>query len=523
MPSFTLNELLLRARDQWVASGRATAIVTVGLLVAHLALLVPAVEEERARRGREREARRLDEAAPRVAELGAEVATAGREALAATDPALERFVAGLEDDLDRLAATVVTLRAERSASADGEAEATDATDGTDEDAAEATAAPGADPVRLVAPARQVVALPVEDPDRRYDLAHAVGREELLAALAPVVEEAIVRPRFEALARSWQQDLVSRLVTRVEAAAGRLPRLRSQLRVADEELAVLAGALGELRRAARELTPGPPEESYWWASAGDGGSLHLAPDESTALRLREPLARDQLAAALATVAERQAAVERRLAAARAAMGATASTAAGGPADAAPSPASVAAAGMVIVAPLLLAAILAGLVLWRTSRFHELGLAVALCGSEGAPGSVRTWFLAQAGVGAAPLGELDAATARRRWRRATLLWLGAALAWVAVTVGQAWTLRDDAGAGGGDGLRLAVVGVLAPALLVAVALHRLRVVAQALALVATERPAATPTTTSASPPTPLAADSAPGEAGDDELLDVQTLRR
>ena len=111
-------------------------------------------------------------------------------------PALERLIEDLGHDFRRLTATRQQIAARAAAE-----EATETGDAEDEDA---VAPP------LPAPPAGVTPFLIDDADRIADLRDAETSDEVLAALAPLVEDLITRPRFFDLERGWKNDALPRL-------------------------------------------------------------------------------------------------------------------------------------------------------------------------------------------------------------------------------------------------------------------------------------------------------------------------
>ncbi len=453
MTSQTLQALFLRIRDGYERSRRISALVVVALLFFHLTVVAPFVELSKQQAAASSQSERLDRIAAETNALRPAIAKFGHHAREAMEPALGELIDGLREDLRRLAATRRACRdliAERDAIADDRAGSPPQTDG---DAAEP--APEDDLLAGVLP------FEVADPDRIVAIGEAEGREELLAALDPLVDQAIVRPRFAALNQLWTATVLPQVEAGVDGAAAEIPQLHGRFPEADAEWEKLANALGAFRRAARDLVFKPPERPYWWAPEPGEEELEPRPQPAVEVELREPLVLDELAVTGGRALAGFEALIERMARDRQALGS----------------AQQATAGLLPVLdrlglrrqtvaglfPLILGALLAAVVFGHTRRLDELGWTIHLLLAAGEPVGLRTWFLIRQQWGLCQ-------ETGRIWRR--ILVRGVlALAWVVFAGAQL------AGVGGFSRSRVLAVTAGGAALL-AIALVRWLTVSRSL---------------------------------------------
>ena len=401
MASRSFHDLLLRARDDLATSGRRSHGLVVALLIVHLAVVAPFADADRRRAARESERQRLAEVGPAIDQLTTRLEGLGGQVLAAVEPALDRLPETLAGDLERLEATRWQLQ-ER--------------DRTSDPLAETTAA---DPALAVArPARGVAPLTLEAAELEQ-IRRAENRYALLTVLEPIVERAILEPRFAEVERRWQNNALPTLEAAVETANGVLPRLRERFPEGASEWEALTQSLAELRRVGRELEIDAPTRPYWWASEETSETFGLIVAPATAELLRSPLALDQLATAATEVRDRMAGVqgvwrarlertergERDLGSALSALG-------------------IDLTGFAPLFPLSLGLLLAVVLLRRGLRLRQLAVATRHAVDHGAPDALRGWCLAElSGSTRTPAPPSQAE------RRAQLRCLGAlALGWL-----------------------------------------------------------------------------------------------
>lgn len=470
MATRTLESLFRPARDQYAATGRRAHLAVLALILFHAAIVTPWVESERQRSASELEKERFAALDTEVTELGFDVGGTGEPVTTVMKPALEELIDDLRQDFSRLEAT------RRSFTATG------------------PGAPVAPPGRPQLGAASIAAGPtaaepfgIDDPEWIAALSEAGNRYGLLAALDPIAEALVVKPRFADLNRTWKSDAMPLLETRLDALTAKVARLGSLLPEAVAEWGAVEAALTDLRRTARDLELRPPEQPYWWASPESAIALDLGLSAAIAEQIRRPLALDELDAAVLRTKSRQIAVAARLEHERARALADWESRQrrlagfGG---------LLAGLGVDLPAiatlfPFLLGLLLAAVLMRRSRRLYELGLAAHLAITDGASPALDDWCLAQ--LGGDPAGGAEGAW-RAGWLRAVGV-LTLALGWIALAAVQ---VRELPGLAPERWLTLSIAG--AAAVLIAT-VHRLIIVRRAVGLAeAVERPSAERATSS-----------------------------
>ncbi|MCP4658487.1 MAG: hypothetical protein GY856_24000 [bacterium] len=416
MASQSLQALFLRVRDQYERSSRFSGLAVVALLFFHVTVVAPFVELSRRQAAASSQFERLRRIEAETNALRPAIAKLGDHAREAMEPALGQLIEGLRGDLLRLAATRRALRdliAERDATAGDRADSSSQDDG---DAAEPS--PEEDPLAGVLP------FEVDDPDRSVAIGEAETREELLAALDPLVDEAIVRPRFATLNQLWTATVLPQVEAGLDGVAAEIPQLHGRFPEADAEWDELANALGGFRRAARDLVFKPPERPHWWAPAPGEEELAPRPQPAVEEQLREPLVLDELAVTGDRALTRFEALAERMARHREALPSPQQDAAG--LSAVLDRLGLSRQMVAGLFPLILGVLLAGLVVAHTRRLDELGWMIHLLLAAGEPPGLRTWFLIRQQWG------LGTGTGRI-WRRVLVRGVPA-LAWVVVAGAQ-----------------------------------------------------------------------------------------
>ncbi len=454
MASRSFHDLLLRARDHFAGSSHWAYLAVLALALIHAVVVTPFIAGSRLESETSLQRTRLATVESSLGELRGALEAVRQETSSMVAPALERLIEDLEGDLARLDLT----RRQIAAAAAG-AEAGDAGDGS--------TAGGAPAAGTSPPAAQSDIQPfvLDDPDRIADLRDARKPEELLAALAPLVDELITQPRYFDLERGWRDAALPRLEARLDTAASALPRLRSRFPEARSQWQALAGSLTGLSAAARELSFGPPAQSHWWnRSGGDsfrlptsGGTnldvdLGLAP--AIADEIRRPRRLAELEAAADRSVESYSEIVGKVAQAKRELG---------------DPASGAFAwldgGSVAMFPLLVGLVLGGAMTWRSQRLRELGLATRLAVEHGGPPALKQWFWSQAQWNT-PAGR-SAASAWHACVVQTLLGYFLAMSWIALAAVQ---LRQLGAAGH---QRLMIYSITGASVVLLAVVHRLLV--------------------------------------------------
>ncbi len=442
MASRSFHALFLRARDHFAGSSHWLYLAVLALALIHGLVVTPFIAGNRLESETSLQRTRLAAVESSLGELRGTLEAVRQETSSTVAPSLERLIEDLEHDLARLEATRRQIAAQA------------AVEATDPDAAAVAESPPPPPP-IESPVQPFV---IDDDDRIADLRDARGRAEQLAALVPLVDELIARPRFFDLQRSWNDVALPRLEARLDTAAGALPRLRSRFPEARDQWQTLAGALSSLSSTARELRFEPPAEPYWWALAG-GGEVELGMVEAVAGEIRRPRglaaleqAADRSALSYSEIVGKVAQAQREL---------------GDPPAGALEQLDAAAVAMF---PLLIGAVLGGAVIWRSQRLGELGLTTRMAIEHGGPPALKRWLWSQMRWGSAAT-----ATAAGAWHACvlqTLLGYFLAMSWIASAAVQ---LRQLENAGRQRLMITTIAG--ASAVLLAV-VHRLVVARRAI---------------------------------------------
>ncbi len=453
MASRSFHALFLRARDQFAGSSHWLYLAVLALALIHALVVTPFVAGSRLESETSLQRTRLAVVESSLGELRGALEAVRQETSSTVAPALERLVEDLEHDLARLEATRRQIAASELLEEDpdpaAEATAAEAT------VAEGTAAeaPPAAPLESTAPP-----FVLDDADRIADLRDARGRIEVLAALAPLVDELIARPRFFDLQGRWNDEAHPRLAARLNTAAGALPRLRSRFPEARDQWQSLAGALTGLSGTAAELRFAPPAEPYWWALPGDG-EVELGLAEAVAGEIRRPRRLAELEQAADRAVESYSEIVGKVAQAQRELG--------DPPAGTLERLDVAAVAMF---PLLIGWVLAGTVIWRSQRLRELGLTTRLAIEHGGPPALERWLWGQI-----PWSSTAGASAGGAWRACvlqTLLGYFLAMSWIALAAVQ---LRQLEGAGR---QRLMITTIAGASVVLLAIVHRLVVARRAI---------------------------------------------
>ena len=447
MASRCFHALFLQARDRYAGASRWTYLAVLVLAVLHLAVVTPYVDSRHLESAFNLEIDRLAGVDRGLAELGSALDEATSEILPEIRQTLDHLVEDIEQDLSRLDATRNRIAARAM------------TEGAENQLVPENPAPSAGGEdRTAAPS--VLPFQLENPDWVADLRDARTRDELLTALAPIVDELITQPSYFDAERSWQDSALPRLEARLEAAAGAVPRLRNRFPESGTRWLALVGAINELRRAARQLRLAPPQRPFWWSTPALDGGLALALTDETQAAIRRPEAVAELERLGTCASELRREIGHQVTQARRAVGE-------GPGDRGSGDLEVAA--VVPMFPLFLGLILSGAVIRRSQLLRELGLTTELAIAHGSPAALRRWLWSQAQWSTPP------ASAPAAWRRSvvqTLLAYFLALGWVALVAVQLRQLQDL------DRLRLMVVTFTGATLVLAACVHRLLVSRRAI---------------------------------------------
>ncbi|MEE8524568.1 MAG: hypothetical protein V3T72_11605, partial [Thermoanaerobaculia bacterium] len=460
------------------------------------------VERELARSSDEAEQQRFGKL-PEIATLDSALQEVSDRTRSTIEPALAQLAENLTEDLARLDATVRRLIA----AAGG--------DGLENEGSPGPRQAEIDPRNLP--------FEIEDGERLAAIRDAVAegapgasgsRYGLLAALDPVVEEDIARPRFAELNRAWKENALPEVEARLGGAAGALPSLRLRFPEAESEWSALEGALSGLRASVRDLEFEPPTEPFWWASPETARELEIGIPPATAEKIRRPLALDELLTAAEQtgtrydeLAERLELEREQILAASAARSRRDQGFAGLLAEI-----GVDLRAVVALFPLLLGIVLGAVLARRNQQLRDLGVATRLMIEEGGSLALRDWCLAQLA------GRLsDERTADEAWRAGWSRALGVlavAFAWIAVAALQV------RGLDGVDDRRWLFVSLAGAAAVLAATIHRLFV---ARGLIGLFVAGATDPIGPSFDETPVPAGDTEDElADDDSELDAHTLR-
>ncbi len=472
--------------------------MVLALLLIHVAMVTPWVERERTRSSDAAEQQRFG-ALPEIANLENALAAVSERASSTVEPALAELADELEEDLSRLDATV------RQLAADAAERATEA-DGDDGDP------PAIDPSSLpfeIADPQQLAA--IRDALAEGGPGASGARYGLLAALDPVVEEQIAKPRFIEVNRGWSEEIQPDIAGGLGDAAAALPNLRLRFPEAKSEWGALEGALTSLRSSIRDFDVEPPSEPFWWASPESARTLEIGMPPATAEKIRSPLALDELLAAAELARSRYNKLADRLEQARektlaetAARDRREQSFAGLLADV-----GLDLRAIVTIFPLILGLVLAAALARRSQRLRELGMTTRLMIEEGGSMALRDWCLALLA------GRLsDERTADEAWHGAWMRALGvlaAAFAWITIVALQVRELD------GVDETRWLIITLLGAAAVLAAMVHRLIVARGLVRLFVAD---------DSEPIVPAFEEPAAGDAldasTDDSELDGHTLR-
>ena len=448
MASATFHALVLRARDHIAGSSRWAYLAVLTLALSHALVVTPFVADSRLESQTSLQRTRLAAVESSLGELREALEAVRRETSSRVAPALDRLIDDLTDDLARLDLT----RRQISARAAAERDVLE----QPEAPADGPTAGGTSPL----PESAGVAHPflIENPDRIADLREARTPDELLAALAPIVEELITRPRFFDLERDWKDEALPRLRARLDAAASALPQLRSRFPEARSQWQTLAGSLTALSAAAAELKLEPPVRPTWWALAGTGAvELGLTPEVMD--EIRRPRRLVDLEAAADRSVESYSEIVGLVAQAKREL---------------EDPGAGAFGGLDVTAvatfPLFIGLLLGAATVWRSQRLRELGLTTRLAIEHGGPPALARWFWS--------IGQWSTAagaSAAAAWRACvlqTLLGYFLAMSWIALAAIQ---LRQLDAA---DRLRLLIYTVAGASLVLVAVVHRLLVARRAI---------------------------------------------
>ncbi len=465
MPGSALESLFLRARDLDLAAARWCAVAVAGLAVFHVAVLTPFVDSADRRAAASSDLDRVTQAEAGLADLASELERPPAVVDEVMLGALDVLASDLDGDLARLAATHRSLRDFVASQRSGQ-----------------PAAPAGEPY-------EAEPFHVENIDRILAIGDASTREDLLAALEPLVEQRITGPRFMDLNELWKSTARPRIEAGLDAVAARVTELRGRATAQDPQgdaaapWEALAEALVSERRVVRGLVWAPPERPGWWAS--DPGAdapdeiVALALDPVVAQQLRQPLALDQLRVAFArtqtafsdltaVISQRRAELDRGLGA-------------GGAAGFMESLGSDRIAGAF---PLVLGLVLAACFAAGARRRRELGFLTHLLTEDGKAPRLREWYSMTFAASSPRLVSLALA----------------ALAWIALAAAQLWGLQPVR--------RLAIVTAVGILALLAAVAHALTVEGAIRRLMAAPR---------------VTRDREPPPVEDDETLDWDQLRR
>ncbi len=407
MASRSFHALFLRARDHFAGSSHWAYFTVLVLALVHVLAITPFIAGSRLESETNLQKTRLTAVESSLGELRGALEAVRQETSTIVAPALERLIEDLEGDLARLDASRRQIAAVAAAAAEDAAGEGSEADGT-------PALPPQEPVSTVQP------LMLNDPDRIADLRDARTPDQLLAALAPLVEELITRPRFFDLERGWKDDALPRLEARLDTAASALPRLRSRFPEARSQWQTLAGSLSALSHAARELRFEPPARPYWWVRASSD-EIEIGLTAAVADEIRHPHPLAELEAAADRSVESYSEIVGKVARAKRQLGE-------------PDAGTLPWLDLTAVAmfPLLLGLALGGVLIWRSQRLRELGLAIRLAIDHGAPAALKRWFWSQAQWSTA--AGTSAANAWRACVAQTLLAYFLAMSWIALAAVQ-----------------------------------------------------------------------------------------
>ncbi len=518
MASRAFHSLFLRARDQLAGSSHWAYLALLALALIHAVVVTPYIADSRLESETSLQRTRLAAVESSLGELRGALEAVRQETSSMVAPALERLTEDLEADLARLEATWRQIAAQ----ATPDAEPGDSDPGATSTAGEpATTSPQA-----LTPSHAQPFL-IEDPDRIADLRDARTSNELLAALTPLVDDLITRPRYFDLERGWQDDALPRLEARLDAAASALPRLRSRFPEARDQWEALTGSLTALSSAARDLKFSPPAQPTWWVRSEsplapdsiktDEQLLGLTPEIADEIRHPRRLAELETAAdrsieSYSEIVGKVAQAKRELGEPEAGVFDWLDLAA------------------VAMFPLLIGLVLGGTMIWRSQRLRELGFTTRLAVEHGGPAGLKTWFWSQVQWNTAAGASASAA-----WRACviqTLIGYFLAMGWIALAAVQLRQLDRS------DHQRLMIYTISGASIVLLAVAHRLLVARRAIMVLddaqsledSVETVDGETVTDSALEGTPLATETLPeiteserASDPDDEFLGVRPLRR
>ncbi len=454
MASRSFHALFLRARDQFAGSSHWAYLALLALALIHAVVVTPYIAGSRLESETSLQRTRLAAVESSLGELRGALEAVRQETSSTVTPALERLVEDLGADLERLDATRRRITAE---AAGAEAETS---------ASQGAGTPGSTPPPAVVEST-VQPFVLDDPDRVADLRDARTPEELLAALTPLVDELITRPRFFDLERGWKDDALPRLEARLDTAASALPRLRSRFPEARSQWQALAGSLTALSRAARELRFAPPAQATWWTrsesldlpTSSEASEVELGLTPEMMDEIRRPRGLAELEGAADRAIESYSEIVGKVAQAKRELG---------------EPAAGAFdwldLGAVALFPLLLGLVLGGTMIWRSQRLRELGFTTRLAIEHGGPTGLKTWFWSQA-----QWNTVAGASAASAWHACviqTLIGYFLAMSWIALAAVQLRQL-DSAGH-----QRLMIYTITGASIVLLAVAHRLLVARRAI---------------------------------------------
>ena len=442
MASRSFHDLFLRARDQFAGSSRWLYLGTLALAILHVTIVTPLVEGSRLELETVSDRSRLTAVERGLAELQPSLEAVRRETSSTLDPILERLIEDLEHDLARLEATRRKYSTEAGETGDVGDEPT--SDGTQSDA-------------------QIAPFVLGNTDWIADLRAAETRAQMLAALTPMVEELIAGPRFFDLERGWKDSMRPRLKTRLDIAAGTVPRLRGRFPEAEAQWDAFAGSLAAVGRAAQELRFAVPAEPLWWTASSPDGALALGLTAANQERIRRPAGLQMLRAATDRAFERLGEVTQEVERAKRELAAL---------PAAGTLPGLDLAALVAMFPLLLGMILGGGAVWRSQRLRELGFTTRMAIEHGGPTALRQWFWSQ--IQWRTAAGSSAASAWQSCVLQTLLGYLLAMTWIGLAAIQLRRLETS------EPQRLMIFAAAGAALVLFAVIHRLLVARRAITL-------------------------------------------
>lgn len=430
--SWLLDALLLRAEERRRRAALGALVGVLLLALAQVGIVRPLIELERQAEGAGAAVERLDRWLAVSGRVGQGLERFEAALDTTLDPAFEALIEGLRGDFERLESTRDALRI----FLDDPSEPPD--------------------FGAAAELRDVLPFEVDNSDWIVALSEAEGRRATLIALAPMVEELVLRPRFGEINRVWTTEALPVLEAQLDGVAGEVPRLRGEVAEAaldtapraalDGDLEAIARELGSLRRALRDVLFLPPEPTarggVWWTldrgpSPGEEEPIVLGMTAAIEEQLRAPLVLDTLRVDLERLHARHGELQSRLEALR--RDTVEARRGEGPAAhllrlAALDPRHVTGAF-----PAVLGVLLAALLLWPTRAQRERMLLAGLRIEDGDADEVRDWLLLTAGLGRRPAAPRAVAG----WSTARDLVIGlAGLVWIVLAAGPPWPVPSVA---------------------------------------------------------------------------------